>query len=262
MKHTRGVAFTLIELLVVVAIVAVLAAMLLPALNQARDTAKTAHCMNNLKHIAVAAIMYANDNNDVLPDTCPEFAQPFDNWMQAVSEYMKLPPAPFTDIRSGPEYRYPLLCPATSGRTSAWDPYCGSAWAGYATDYAMNHHVAGGSRLLTGGLYWAIGRKLSKIPMPHMTALLADSETYNGWLGFAYYTISPRHKSRTRANVVCVDGHVESLKVPWPTWYTDYNLSTAELGVIHPSTAATSSSWEGPGFKVYMHPPGVLWMDY
>jgi prepilin-type N-terminal cleavage/methylation domain-containing protein/prepilin-type processing-associated H-X9-DG protein len=61
-----GWAFTLIELLVVIAIIAILAALLLPALNKAKEKAKNAACLNNLKQLEICWHLYAVDNNDLL----------------------------------------------------------------------------------------------------------------------------------------------------------------------------------------------------
>jgi prepilin-type N-terminal cleavage/methylation domain-containing protein len=96
---TRG--FTLIELLVVIAIIAILAALLLPALARAKQRAERAGCLNNLRQLQLAWIMYADDNNEYLPLN-PDQSQinNVNGWIKGIMKWDIggfPPPAPWPD---------------------------------------------------------------------------------------------------------------------------------------------------------------------
>lgn len=88
--HAKG--FTLIELLVVIAIIAILAAILLPVLNQAKIRAQTLMCANNIKQIQLAFVTYANDDNDYVPishsnSSDNPVASDYLNWVTGIMTY-------------------------------------------------------------------------------------------------------------------------------------------------------------------------------
>ncbi len=108
--------FTLIELLVVVAIIAILTALLLPALRGAREKARQAQCMGNLRQHAVAFVGYAGDHDALLP---------FGYDMYAPIGYLSLIRSGHLAAQgggvSGNLYRHEsLICPARGRREPAW----------------------------------------------------------------------------------------------------------------------------------------------
>ncbi|UCC69246.1 MAG: type II secretion system protein [Armatimonadota bacterium] len=91
MRRRKG--FTLIELLVVIAIIGILAAMVFPVFARARESARKAVCLSNVKNIALAIQMYLADNNDTLPP---------DEHGKAAIEYFDLKPGGFTGEKDSP----------------------------------------------------------------------------------------------------------------------------------------------------------------
>lgn len=86
MQGRRG--FTLIELLVVIAIIAILAAILFPVFARAREQAKRTSCLSNLKQLALAAMMYGQDYDELLPVGATQ-GNPLWNVVQGLQPYVK-----------------------------------------------------------------------------------------------------------------------------------------------------------------------------
>ncbi len=84
MVKRRG--FTLIELLVVIAIIAVLMAILMPALNRAREQGKRMVCLGNLKQMGLAWIMYADENDGKLVNGAIGFSDQDTGWGKHIDE--------------------------------------------------------------------------------------------------------------------------------------------------------------------------------
>ncbi|MFQ5495800.1 MAG: type II secretion system protein, partial [Phycisphaerae bacterium] len=85
-------AFTLIELLVVISIIALLVSVLLPSLSAARQQAKGAVCLSNLKRLATAMVLYVNGNRDRLPPFRLKTARPAANAVTYINKWGRKKP--------------------------------------------------------------------------------------------------------------------------------------------------------------------------
>ena len=204
--------FTLVELLVVMAILAILAAMLLPALNNSKASAKSIQCLSNLRQMGIAAHIYTEANSDIYPVAY---------WSATENGVMVYRCWDLTTIGTNPGRVIPGLlwqgqgnmqiqqCPSFAGGAN-WntDPYTGYNYNTSFIGHGQSESIPGPARE-------------SDVKHPAKTVLFGDGQYSGGadkfmrapWVddfwGASAGTQGFRH--RKSSNAAFCDGHVESL---------------------------------------------------
>lgn len=216
--------FTLIELLIVIAIIAILAAMLLPALNKARSKVIDTSCVNNLKQLHTGMAMYVDLNNGIIPAADYNMGEKYHTTWLDVIYHMQNPnqhQAPALQLTYVKELEKGALfdcvgifrCPAQQPRANPWSVY--------ASHYGINNYTDS----------WGYSKpkqfnaKLNRIKYPSRRMFFGDYDrgikngvlvTYWGPDGGNRASINAdtdnppwRHYNRSGGNYTFADGHVE-----------------------------------------------------
>ncbi|MCF6175780.1 MAG: prepilin-type N-terminal cleavage/methylation domain-containing protein [Victivallaceae bacterium] len=216
-KTSQKLNFTLIELLVVIAIIAILASMLLPALNQAREKARGILCMGNMKQIGLAQVGYMDDNDSVFPPNNWSSAVDPERyyWMALYSPYLGLRQRPYRDAyKKGSVFN----CPSQK------------RWRGlsaYYISYAYNNRGLG-QQDYTPYTGWGVNAtNRPPIKLSQITQHSKQLTHVEGW--YTQTTLENRSRGRCeinyqdwicfrhnrRSNTLYADGHVKAEDQQW-----------------------------------------------
>ena len=220
--------FTLIELLVVIAIIAILAGMLLPALNKAREKGMTTSCSGNMKQLGMGLMFYAGNNGDTLPKSRFITSGKYHGDVQiSIMNEMQVKHGTQNNIMVCPVFvTRNKYCPINSWPT-LWD---GSNYFEYS--YCVNEHVfpKGEDVILT--IVSTDSKKLSRILQPSAVFAMADSTAS---VTARYSTQGFYNAHGNGFNMLMLDGRVQHMQNNYP--------EKLSLEVVK-----TSNGWPGPAY--------------